>query len=537
MKRYQPANTEELTWWQTAVFYQVYPRSFQDTDGDGIGDLQGVINRLDYLVELGIDAIWLSPIFPSPMVDFGYDVSDYFDIHPIFGDLDTFDRLLEEAHRRDLKIILDFVPNHTSDQHPWFVESRSARDNPKRDWYIWRDAKEDGSPPNNWESMFGGSAWEWDEKTGQYYLHTFVREQPDLNWRNPDVVEAMHNVLRFWLDRGVDGFRVDAIVCLMKDEQLRDNPAALPDSHAAKWGHTLEPLYTLHQPDTFQKVRDMRALFDEYEERVHIGETGTPDFAGLLPYYGDPLDGYDIPYNFSLLTASWDAEQIRSLVEAYYEVLPRGGWPNFVFGNHDIHRLATRYGYENHRSVGMLLLTLWGIPTIYYGDEIGMTDVFIPVEQRIDPWGINKPDADFGRDPERTPMQWDSSPNAGFTEGRPWLPLADNYKKVNVAAQTTNAHSTLNFYKRLIRLRRDYEALHKGAIAFIDDVPDEVLAYVRDSKEQRLLIVINFGSLAQEVDISNLTAASTTLLSSHFSTHEGIVVKLQPHESVLLRIE
>ncbi len=536
-KTYHAGGTADLTWWQTAVFYQIYPRSFQDANGDGIGDLQGIIDRLDYLVELGIDAIWISPIYPSPMVDFGYDVADYCDVHSMFGDLETFDRLLAAAHDLNLKIILDYVPNHSSDQHPWFLESRSSRDNPRRDWYIWKDAKEDGAPPNNWDANFGGSAWEWDELTQQYYLHSFLPEQPDLNWHNPEVVDAMHNVIRFWLGRGVDGLRVDAIVCLMKDEQYRDNPPAKPGGHWASWGHDLEPRYSVLQPETVQKVRQMRQVIDEYPDRIHIGETGIPEFSDLIPYYGQPLDGYHIPFNFTLLYAPWDAARIRCLIEEYYAVLPRGGWPNFVFGNHDTHRLATRYGSKNHRSVGMLLLTLWGIPTIYYGDEIGMADVFIPLEQRIDPWGIKKPNTDLGRDPERTPMQWDGTTHAGFTTGEPWLPVADNYKMVNVAAQSADEHSTLNFYKQLLRLRRELVPLHNGLLAFFNDVPQEVIAYVREAQEQRLLVVINFTGETQKIDFSEICLTSKTVLSSEFNTHEGTNIILQPHESVLLQIE
>ncbi len=537
MKTYHPDGTQNPTWWQTAVFYQIYPRSFQDSTGDGIGDLQGIINRLDYLVDLGINAVWISPIFPSPMADFGYDVSDYCDIHPMFGDLATFDRLLAEAHARSLKIILDFVPNHSSNQHPWFLESRSSRDNAKRDWYIWRDAKPDGSPPNNWISMFGGSAWTWDEKTQQYYLHSFLPEQPDLNWRNPDVVDAMHNALRFWLKRGVDGFRVDAILCLIKHEDFLDNPPVAPGSFWEAWGHQFEPRYTVNQPEMFEHVRLMRRVFDEFEERVHIGETSTEDVAGLIPYYGRPLDGYDIPFNFKLLHADWHAPTMRQIIEDYYDILPAGGWPNFVFGNHDIHRFATRYGYENHRSVAMLLLTLWGIPTLYYGDELGMEDVFIPVEQRVDPWGINMPEGDFGRDPERTPMQWDASPHAGFTSGEPWLPVADDYQQRNVASQLADEQSTLNFYKTLIQLRRSRPALHNGAFTFVDGLGDDLLAYLRAADGQRLLVCLNFSDQARPVDLSHLTSSAETLLSTHFTAHSGTTFTLQPHESVLLQLK
>ncbi|WP_420645179.1 alpha-amylase family glycosyl hydrolase [Candidatus Leptofilum sp.] len=537
MKTYHPHGTENPKWWQTAVFYQIYPRSFQDSNGDGIGDLQGIINRLDYLVDLGIDAIWISPIFPSPMADFGYDVSDYCDIHPVFGNLETFDRLLAEAHACNLKIILDFVPNHSSNQHPWFLASRSSRDNAKRDWYIWRDTKPDGSPPNNWTSMFGGPAWTWDEKTQQYYMHSFLPEQPDLNWRNPEVVDAMHNVLRFWLKRGVDGFRVDAILCLIKHEAFLDNPPVEAGSYWEKWGHQFEPRYTVNQPEMFEHVRKMRHVFDEFDERVHIGETSTVDVAGLLPYYGQPLDGYDIPFNFKLLHADWNATEMRAIIEEYYDILPTGGWPNFVFGNHDIHRFATRYGRANHRSVAMLLLTLWGIPTLYYGDELGMEDVFIPVEQRIDPWGIDVPESDFGRDPERTPMQWDASLNAGFTSGTPWLPLAQNYAQVNVADQLSDDQSTLTFYKTLLHLRRSHPALHNGSFTFVDGLGNDLLAYLREAGSQRLLVCLNFGTQPRTVILNHLTLDCQTLLSTHFNAHTGTTLSLQAHESVLLQLK
>ncbi|HNC09302.1 MAG TPA: alpha-amylase family glycosyl hydrolase [Anaerolineales bacterium] len=537
MKTFNTTPVAEPKWWQKGVFYQIYPRSFQDTSGNGIGDLKGILQRLDYVASTGFDAIWISPIFPSPMADFGYDVSDYCDIHPLFGDLKTFDELLAAAHERNLKIILDFVPNHSSDQHPWFIESRSSRDNPKRDWYIWKDAKEDGSFPNNWESEFGGPAWTWDEKTGQYYLHTFLRQQPDLNWRNPEVVEAMHNNLRFWLDRGVDGFRVDAVIFLIKSADFTDNPLSAPGGYWHKLGRNLSPEHTAHSQGTYEQIRLMRRVFDEYEDRVHIGETGgTTDFSQLIPYYGNPLDGYDIPFNFSLLHADWDIVQIRSLIEEYYEVIPEGSSPNFVMGNHDVHRIATRYGYENHRSVAMLLLTLWGIPTIYNGDELGMEDVFIPVADRIDPWGINKPDSDFGRDPERTPMQWDASPNAGFTTSKPWLPLADNYKQRNVAVESAEPHSTLNFYKTLLHLRRELPALHSGSFTFVDGLAKDVLAYIREADGKRLFVAINFSADAKEINISQIASNSKTLLATNFEIHAGTTINLPAHQSVLLEI-
>ncbi|MCB0010730.1 MAG: DUF3459 domain-containing protein [Anaerolineales bacterium] len=535
-KSYHPSPDVKGAWWQNAVFYQIYPRSFQDTNGDGIGDLQGISDRLDYLVDLGIDAIWISPIYPSPMVDFGYDVADFCDIHPMFGDLATFDRLLGAAHERQLKVILDYVPNHSSDQHPWFQESRRSRDNPKRDWYIWHPARADGSVPNNWESIFGGSVWEWDEATGEYYLHTFVPEQPDLNWRNPAVVAAMHDVIRFWLDRGVDGLRVDAVTCLMKDQAFRDNPPAEPGSYWTQFDIALEPRYTMHLPETFRQVQLMRAVFDEYEARVHIGETGVAEAAELVPYYGDPLNGYHIPFNFLTLHADWDAAEMRRLIERYYEVIPAGGWPNFVFGNHDVHRLASRFGGENHRSVAMLLLTLWGVPTIYYGDELGMQDVAVPPERRVDPWGLADPGSDLGRDPERTPMQWDSTANAGFTTGEPWLPLAPDFAEVNVAGQLADEQSTLAFYRRLLRLRREQPALTSGTITFVDGLAADLLAYVRAYESRRLLIILNFGDQKQAVDISGFATSAQSLLATTFGAQSGALVQVAPHESILLEL-
>ena len=400
-------------WWQTALLYQVYPRSFADADGDGIGDLRGIASRLDYIADLGADAIWLSPIFRSPMADFGYDVADYCDVDPLFGSLDDLDRLIADAHARGLKVILDFVPNHSSDEHPWFVESRSSRTSPKRDWYVWRDALPDGSAPNNWVSFFGGSTWEWDEETEQYYLHLFDRKQPDLNWRNPEVRAAMYDVMRFWLDRGVDGFRIDVLWLLIKHAEFVDNPPAEPmRDDETEWTRYDRPAFE-DRPETHEIVREMRALADAYDDRVLIGEIYLP-LARLVTYYGETLDGIHLPFNFSLVTmGSWDAGTIRRLVDAYEAALPEGGWPNWVLGNHDMPRVATRSG-PAARLAQMLLLTLRGTATAYYGDELGMEDVPIAPELAVDPQAA----VGRNRDPVRTPMQWDDGPNAGFAPPR-----------------------------------------------------------------------------------------------------------------------
>ena len=419
-------------WWRTGVIYQIYPRSFQDSNGDGVGDLEGVIGRLGYLTELGVDAIWISPIFPSPMADFGYDVSDYCAIDPLFGNLEVFERLVAEAHRLGLKIILDYVPNHTSDQHPWFVESRVSRTNPKRDWYIWRDPRSDGAAPTNWLSEFGGRAWTWDAQTAQFYYHAFLPEQPDLNWRNPEVVAAMLAVLRFWLARGVDGFRVDAIHHLIEDARFADNP---PNP---VWHEHMSPArrflrtHTMDHPETHDAIAKMRLAVEEYGRgKLLIGEAYLP-IDKLVAYYGADLRGFHLPFNFHLISTPWNPTSIAALVEAYEAKLPLGGWPNWVLGNHDRSRLSTRIGGGQARVAAMLLLTLRGTPTLYQGDEIGMRDVSIPPNRVQDPWEKNVPGLGLGRDPERTPMQWSDAEHAGFSSVDPWLPVSTDFATVNV---------------------------------------------------------------------------------------------------------
>jgi alpha-glucosidase len=471
-----------------------------DSNGDGVGDLAGISSRLDYLQSLGVTAIWISPIYPSPMADFGYDVSDYTGIHPLFGTLEDFDRLVEEAHKRDLRVIMDFVPNHTSEEHPWFVESRASRDNPKRDWYIWRDRKPDGSPPNNWVGHFGGIAWTWDEPTGQYYLHSFLREQPDLNWRNPEVVEAMLGVLRSWLDRGVDGFRVDVMWETIKDAELRDNP---PNPGYVE-GKThpyfkVMPEYNHDQPEVHEIVRRMRRVLDEYGDRVLIGEIYLP-VPRLVAYYGENGDGCHLPYNFQLIMMRWNARKIADAIEAYEGHLPPHGWPNWVIGNHDRPRIVAKAGHEQAGVAAMLLLTLRGTPTMYYGDELGMDNVPIPPEAIQDPQEKNIPGLGAGRDPERTPMQWDTGPNAGFTMGTPWLPLSSDYKAANVVTESEDPASILSLYRRLIALRQSEPALMVGSYTGIPAEGD-IIAYVREGDGTRFFVVLNLGADAVSFDL------------------------------------
>jgi alpha-glucosidase len=518
-------------WWQTGIIYQIYPRSFQDSNGDGVGDLNGIVQRLDYLTWLGIDAIWLSPIFPSPMADFGYDISSYTDVDASFGTLADFDRLLDAAHRKGIKVILDFVPNHTSDQHPWFLESRSSRVSAKRDWYLWCSAAEDGGPPNNWLSVFGGSAWEWDEASRQYYYHAFLKEQPDLNWRNREVRAAMYDVLRFWLERGVDGFRVDVIWHLIKDEQFRDNPPN-PEYRLGQQPYArLDPVYTTDRPDVHEVIGEMRQVVDSYEDRVLIGEIYLP-VERLVTYYGADRKGVHLPFNFQLLQCEWNARAILDLVRDYEALLPEGGWPNWVLGNHDSHRIATRVGATQARVAAMLLLTLRGTPTMYYGDEIGLQDAVIPPELVQDPFEKRVPGIGVGRDPARTPMQWDASVNAGFTRGTPWLPVADGHDRTNVAAETADSRSTLTLYQRLIELRRrpeltvgDWRALAANG---------DVLAYVRSHAGSRLLVALNLGPTPNRLPLAE---PGRVVLSTHLDrTHDAVSghVELRGNEGIIL---
>jgi alpha-glucosidase len=522
-------------WWQWGVLYQIYPRSFQDSNGDGVGDLRGVLQRLPYLCDLGVDALWLSPIFPSPMADFGYDISNYVDIDPLFGDLADLDALIEAAHARDLKVLLDLVPNHTSDRHPWFVESRASRDNPKRDWYFWRDPAADGGPPNNWLSQFGGSAWEYDAQTGQYYYHAFLKEQPDLNWRNPSVRAAMADVMRFWLKRGVDGFRVDVIWHLIKDDQFRDNPPN-PDYRPGQPPHRqLIPLYTADRPEVHDAISEMRRVVDEFDARVLIGEIYLP-IERLVAYYGRDLSGTHFPFNFALLEEQWHARRIARLIDEYETALPQGGWPNWVLGNHDRPRVASRIGREQTRAAAMLLLTLRGTPTIYCGEEIGMEQTPIPPDRVQDPLEKRVPGIGVGRDGCRTPMQWDSSPHAGFSTVEPWLPLAADWRHENVENQLADGTSLLNLYRRLTALRRSRPALTHGSYHPVAASGD-LLVYIRAHEGERILVALNLGGDPVALGLKDENMKGRLLVSS-LGDRDGEAVNetidLRGHEGAVI---
>jgi alpha-glucosidase len=472
-----------MTWWESGSIYQIYPRSFQDSDGDGVGDLRGIAQRLPYLADLGVDAIWLTPIYPSPQADFGYDITDHTAIDPVYGTLGDFDELVTRAHALGLKVVLDYVPNHTSDQHPWFAE--------RPDFYYWRDE------PNNWRSVFGGPAW---ERVGdRYYLHTYMREQPDLNWRNPEVRAAMLDVLRFWIDRGVDGFRVDAMRQLLKDPQWRDNPPN-PEWDGAKEYDSLLPVHSADLDEVQDVVAEIRRVIGD---RLMVAEVYAP-VERLVRYYGENRRGAQLPFNFHLIATPWEPAAIAGLVERYEAALPEGGWPNWVLGNHDRPRVASRVGVAQARVAAMLLLTLRGTPTLYYGDEIGMTDVRIPPERVVDV-------AD-GRDPERTPMQWDG--DGGFTAGEPWLPYGD--LAVSVAA----GPPILTLHRALLALRLQiagpYRTLHAN---------DGVLAYARGDRHA---VALNLTGEPRPLPV-----AGEVVLSTHL---DGGGASLRADEGVVLRI-
>jgi alpha-glucosidase len=523
-------------WWQRGVIYQIYPRSFQDSDGDGVGDLPGIAQRLDYLQWLGVDAVWISPFYPSPMADFGYDVTDHTSVDRVYGSLVDFDRIVAEAHARGIRVIVDYIPNHTSDRHPWFVASRAARQSPRRDWYVWRDPAPGGGPPNNWLSAFGGSAWAWDEPTGQYYLHTFLREQPDLNWRNPAVEMEMLDVLRFWLARGADGVRVDAVQVVMKDAGFRDNPPnpsyveGVDDPYDA-----LLRTSSADRPEVHGLIARMRTVVEEYGDRVLIGEIYN-HVDRLMAYYGEGGRGVHFPYNFQLIRLPWDARTIDAAVRRYEELLPPGAWPNWVLGNHDRHRVASRVGPAQARVAAVLLFTLRGTPTLYYGDEIGMHDVEIPPERVQDPWEKNLPGRGLGRDPERTPMQWSAEPGAGFTTGEPWLPIASDYGAVNVQAQRSDPESMLALHRALVELRRREPALSHGAWAPVD-ADGSVLAYLRSHAGARFLIALNLSGEPASLKLAGSGAVALGTHRDRAGDRVDGAIELRGDEGVVVRLE
>lgn len=547
-RRVLPA--EHAPWWKHAVFYEIYPRSFKDSNGDGIGDLNGITSKLDYLAELGVDAIWITPFYPSPQVDFGYDVSDYEEVDPQFGTLRDFERLIREAHQRHIRVVIDFVLNHTSDQHPFFAESRSSRTNLKRDWYIWRDPAPDGGPPNNWSSSFGPVAWTLDERTGQYYYHYFYPQQPDLNWRNPEVERRMFETVRFWLRRGADGFRLDAVNYLFEDPALRDNPVLPELRPGSATEHLQEKKYNRDLDDIHPVMRRLRQFSDQINpQSVLIGEAYVPKWDVLMKYYGTNDNELHLPFNFFLVMervrTKLDAAAFRSVIDESERAL-RGRWTTYVLSNHDIPRAYDRLGDGRHndeiaRLLATMLLTLRCSPFLYYGEEIGMqTTEPRTVEEVRDPVGRRYWPANKGRDGERTPMQWDASAGAGFTTGAPWLPIPPSARERNVAVESGDPTSLLNFYRRLIQLRRRSPALLDGDYASIGADP-HIFAYRRRARGQTIIVALNMSSESRSFRLSpdSIGGASRlgVVLSSRPSGGQRTVggeISLAPFEALIL---
>jgi alpha-glucosidase len=524
-------------WWEGAVLYQIYPRSFADADGDGIGDLAGILDHLDHVRgtdgSLGVDAIWLSPIYPSPLADFGYDVSDYTGVAGEFGTLSDLDALIAACHDRGLRLLMDLVPCHTSVEHPWFAESRSSRDNPKRDWYIWADPSAAGGPPSNWTAAFGGPTWEWDAATRQFYLHSFYAEQPDLNWRNPEVAEAIADVMRFWLARGVDGFRVDAIFAAVKDALLRDNPpdrrpGAIPGLAA---GGGQDPLWSLNRPEVHDVIRHLRRVASEFPDRVLVGEAYLPveELAGYLGHGAD--DEFHLAFDFELLLSPWEHQHLTLAIERAEALHPPGVWPTYAISNHDQRRHATRWGAERTRAAAFMLLTLRGVAVLYAGEEIGMVDA----DRSLLP---DPPFDRAGRDGARTPMQWDATPAGGFTTGTPWLPAVDPATR-NVADQAADPASVLSLYRRLIALRHEVPALGRGSHRSLFGVAPDVLAWVRELDGERVLVVLNVGDEGRTCKLPGFVGSADIVGGTDHERAGSVTldgVTLGPLEGLALRL-
>jgi len=533
-----PGEVSEKHWWRSGVLYQIYPRSFADANGDGIGDLQGVIDHLEHLEWLGVDGIWLSPVSVSPNADFGYDVADYCDVDPDYGDLATLDRLVTEAGRRGIRVLMDLVPNHTSDRHRWFQDARTSKGARHRDFYVWADGQPGGAPPNNWVSTFGGPAWALDETTGQYYLHNFLPEQPDLNWWNPEVRDAFDDILRFWWDRGIAGFRIDVCNMVIKDAALRDNPPSGPGDPFIEQMFGQRWLYNANRPEVHEVIRHWRSLAERYDPpRLLLGETNVEELGTLAEYYGTGNDELHLGFNFPFIEAPLAAGALRAIVEDTEALLPDGAWPVWTGSNHDVSRLATRWaGGDDHKTrlALMMLLTLRGTPVLYQGDEIGLPDGPIERGDVVDPVGQRFWPAYKGRDPERTPMPWGPSEGGGFSAAgvATWLPLGDPAAR-NVADQRADPDSVLGFVRRLIALRRGQPALSAANYRSLD-APDGVWCF---SRGESVTVALNFSDRTVECD----AVAGSIVMSSDpgrpggpAGGPAGPVLDLGPWEGVVL---
>lgn len=504
-------------WWQGAIIYQIYPRSFQDTNADGIGDLPGITRRLDYVASLGVDAVWIAPFFKSPMADFGYDISDYRAVDPVFGTLSDFDELLAKAHALGLKVMIDQVLSHTSIQHAWFQESRKSRDGRFANWYVWADAREDGGPPNNWLSIFGGGAWQWESRRGQYYLHNFLVDQPDLNFHEPAVQGAMLDTVRFWLDRGVDGLRLDAINFCFHDRQLRDNPAKPADQRVGRGFSADNPYayqYHVHdntQPENLAFLGELRALLDRYPGTVSLGEISAEDSTATMAEY-TKAGRLHMAYSFELLGDNGSPAHIRSIVTRQAAASP-AGWPCWAISNHDVQRVVSRWGAPDSArhlptQLTALVCSLRGAVCIYQGEELGLDEADLPFESLQDPYGIAFWPIFKGRDGCRTPMPWSDVKHGGFTSGKPWLPVPDKHRGLAVASQDGDPDSLLNSFRRLLRWRKQYQALIRGEIEFID-TPDDILAFWRRLDGEQLIAIFNFQNADRVLSIHELVGVKS----------------------------
>ncbi|QBF81425.1 alpha-glucosidase [Shewanella maritima] len=542
----------QVSWWKGGVIYQVYPRSLMDSNDDGIGDLRGIINKLEYIASLNVDAIWISPFFKSPMKDFGYDISDYLAIDPMFGSMEDFDELIAKAHERDIKVVIDQVLSHTSDQHAWFEESKQSQDNPKADWYVWADPQQDGTPPNNWLAIFGGCAWEWEPRRKQYYLHNFLKSQPDLNFHNPEVRQAILANVEFWLKKGVDGFRLDAITFCYHDEQLRDNPAKPEDKRQGRGFSEDNPYaYQYHyynntRPQTVGFIEELRALINKYPGSVTLGEVSSEDSLATMAEYTQGDERLHMAYSFELLTDDFSAAYIRQTVEEL-EASIGDGWPCWAIGNHDVERVATRWakGSDNKDFIKMLnalLFSLRGSVCSYQGEELGLTEAPIEFDQLQDPFGITFWPQFKGRDGCRTPMPWSKqATQGGFSQGKPWLPIPQAHLDKAVDTQVDDANSVLSAYKRFLAWRKQQIALIDGEIKFID-APESVLAFTRTHNEQQLLVAFNLSASSQSLTLTGINPSelltSHGLLSGELSeTQDGVEISLPAYGSVFAQLK
>ncbi|MEP6940376.1 MAG: alpha-glucosidase [Rudaea sp.] len=535
----------DSSWWRGAVIYQVYPRSFLDTNGDGVGDLPGVVARLDYIASLGVDAIWISPFFKSPMADFGYDIADYREIDPLFGTMADFERLLEKAHGLGLKVMIDQVLSHTSVAHAWFNESRADRSNPKADWYVWADARADGTPPNNWLSIFGGVAWRWEPRRCQYYLHNFLAAQPDLNFHHPEVRAATLDNVRFWLDKGVDAFRLDAINFCFHDRLLRDNPAK-PEEQRVGRGFSPDNPYAFQfhyhnntQPENVTFLEDLRRLSDEYPDVALLGEVSSEDsLATIAEYTRGPR--LHMGYSFELLSADFSASHIRTTVEAL-EAKIGDGWPSWAISNHDVERVLSRWGNGTSTPDLAKLLTamvcsLRGTPCIYQGEELGLTEADVPYAQLRDPYGIAFWPNFKGRDGCRTPMPWDGGDHAAFSSAQPWLPVPDEHLPLSVARQEKDPVSTLRAFRDFLRWRRQQAALVHGSIRFVD-APEPLLVFVRSHAQQDLLVAFNLGATPIDFALpAGLHAAALAAPGPRPGSIDAHAMHLPAHAAIFAKV-